>query len=581
MSAQAVETMKRWQTTACDREAATALAAATELPLAACLILLQRGCTDAASVQEWLAPRLSRVSDPFLLPDMERAVQRLSAALEKQEPILVYGDYDVDGITSTALMIRVLTALGGQAVPFLPHRVDDGYGLGVDPVQRCIADCRPGCIVTVDCGTGSVEAVEAARAAGVDVVITDHHEPGERVAAACAVVNPKLGAPHDPLRNLAGVGVAFKLCHALLKRLRTAGYPAVDAVDLRQVLDLVAVGTIADMVPLIDENRVLSRYGLAELNRTTKPGLLALKEVAGIKGPVDAYHIGFLLGPRLNAAGRLGTARSALRLLLTADEDEAGQLAAELDAANRDRQQIEARMVEQAMESIDATYDAATNFGVVAAHRDWHPGVIGIVASRLCARYSRPAIVIAVDEEGIGRGSCRSIGPFHMVEGLTACAEHLTRFGGHAMAAGLQLPEDRIDAFREQFNQAVKARLSSDQLRPEQRVDAWISLREADWPLMECLEQMAPFGQGNTKPVWAVESATLLGAPRVVGQRHLKMTVLQDNQKLDAIAFNMADREVPDGPLDIAFQLSRNSFAGRESIQMNVQDFRPSTVANR
>ncbi len=568
--------LKNWTTVSVDEALVDALAGQTRLPRPACSVLAARGHDTAEAVDAFLNPRLSKLSDPFLLPDMARAVERIEQALANDETILVYGDYDVDGITSTALMVHVLTGLGGKAVPFLPHRVDDGYGLSAEPVERCISEHRPGVILTVDCGTGSVEAVKIARAAGVDVIVTDHHEPGDTVAEACAVVNPKLDGATDPLRYLAGVGVAFKLCHALLKALRDKGCAAAEAIDLRKHSDLVAIGTIADMVPLMEENRVLARYGLLEANRTANGGLRALKEVAGIKTDLDAYHIGFMLGPRLNAAGRLGTALRSLELLLTPDMDQAGIIAAELDAANRERQQVEARMIEEAVAAIDAQYDADRHFGVVAAQRDWHPGVIGIVASRLCARYSRPAIVIAVDEEGVGRGSCRSISAFNIVEGLADCAGLLQRYGGHQMAAGLQVAEKNIEAFRERFNATVQARLTKDDLRPEQRIDAWISLRDADWNLIECLERMAPFGLGNPKPVWAVRDARLLGEPRVVGQNHLKMAVLEGNTKLDAIAFNSADREIPDGPLDIAFQLNRNTWNGRDTIQMNVQDWRPS-----
>ncbi len=568
--------LKTWKTNASDDALVHELVQQTGLPRPACAVLAARAYTTADAVDAFLNPRLSNLPDPFLLPNMALAVARIAKALSNDETILVYGDYDVDGITSTALMVHVLTALGGKAVPFLPHRVDDGYGLGVEPVQRCIADHAPGLILTVDCGTGSVEAVEAARALGVDVVVTDHHEPGAEIASAHAVVNPKLNGADHPLRNLAGVGVAFMVCGAVYRTLREAGAECVATLDLKKHLDLVALGTIADMVPLTAENRILAKYGLLAANRTVHPGLRALKAAAGIKTDLDAYHVGFLLGPRLNAAGRLGTAQRALELLLSDDPDQSGMIAAELDAANRERQQVEVRMVEEAIADIDRWFDVDTHFAVVTAKREWHPGVIGIVASRLCARFSRPSIVIAVDEEGIGRGSCRSVASFNIVEGLSDCADLLQRFGGHQMAAGLQIEEKQIEAFRDRFNGAVQARVSRDDLRPEQRIDAWISLRDADWALIECLERMAPFGLGNPKPVWAVKGARLLGEPRVVGQKHLKMSFLDGNEKLDAIAFNMAEREIPGGPLDVAFQLSRNTWMDRDSIQMSVQDLRAS-----
>lgn len=568
--------VKRWHTATQDEAAAAALAAETGYPLPACAVWVARGFGTPDAVDAYLNPRLSALGDPLALPDMDLAVGRLLRALDLKESILVYGDYDVDGITSTALMVRVLSALGARAIPFLPHRVDDGYGLGVDPVERCIKEHAPSCIITVDCGTQSKEAVAAARALGVDVIVTDHHEPGPEIAPAVAVVNPKR-ASEGASRDLAGVGVAFKLCHALLKRLRDQGHPAA-GLDLRAYLDLVALGTVADMVPLRGENRALARYGLNEMNRTAHVGLAALKEVAGIRDAVSAYHVGFLLGPRLNAAGRLDSASTALELLLTTDSNRAHALAVELDAANRERQQVEARMVEEAMAEIDTWFRPDRHLGIVAARRGWHPGVVGIVASRLCARYQRPSVVVAIDEDGIGRGSCRSIGPFHMVEGLSFCADLLLRYGGHAMAAGLQIDEKKIDTFRERFDAAVGERVTREDLIPEQRVDAWLSLRDANENLMQCLDRMAPFGLGNTQPVWAVRGARLVGAPRIVGEKHWKMTVLEGNARLDAIAFGMANRILPDGPVDFAFQLQRNSFRGRETLQMVVQDFRPADL---
>ena len=569
---------KQWQSPPLDTTAVDQLIAACGLPRPICALLAARGFSAADPLDDWLSPRLSRLSDPLQLPDMPQAVERLACAVRAGETVLVYGDYDVDGITSTALMIRVLRALGVPAIPYLPHRVDDGYGLSLEPVQRCIAEHAPGCIVTVDCGTGSVEAVTYAQAQGVDVIITDHHEPGAAIAPACAVVNPKRLPAESEHRVLAGVGVAFKLCHALLKHLRDEEFEAAARIDLRTHLDLVAVGTIADMVPLTDENRILARYGLVELNRTTKAGFLALREVAKIQGDIETYHVGFLLGPRLNAAGRLGTAQQGLDLLLTEDPDIAAGLAEQLDQANRQRQQVEARIVDEAMALIEADYVAEQHYAVIAAQRDWHPGVIGIVASRLCQKYHRPAIVIAIDETGLGRGSCRSIAPFNIADGLAACTDCLIQHGGHAMAAGLQVQADQIGPFMTRFQAVAREQLTADQLQPVQRIDAWLSLREADWTLIECLERMAPFGLGNPKPVWGIKGGRLFGAPRVVGEKHLKCTVLHDNAKVDAIAFNMADREWPDGPLDFAFQLSRNRWAGRETIQMTIQDIRPSST---
>jgi single-stranded-DNA-specific exonuclease len=573
-----VEQTKQWITGACDETHAPVLSSATGLPLSLCRLLLARGYDSPEAVDAFLNPRLSALSDPYDLPGMGPAVERLARALASGRPIVVFGDYDVDGITSTALMVRVLSALGGKPVPFLPHRVDDGYGLGIEPLMRCLDEHQPDCVITVDCGTSSVEAVEAAQARGVDVIVTDHHEPGSSLAPAYAVVNPKLNAANETHHTLAGVGVAFKVCHALLKYLREQGADPGKQPDLRSFMELVAIGTVADMVPLTGENRALVRHGLNELNRTTTPGLKALMDVAGIKGPVDTYHIGFLLGPRLNAAGRLGTALASLELLLNPDEPRVRVLAEELDTANRERQTLEAEMVEQAFAQIDAWYKPSDHFGLVASSKGWHPGVIGIVASRLCARYRRPVAVIAVDEEGIGKGSCRSIPAFHMVEGLTEAATHLRRFGGHPMAAGLEIHEKHIASFCEAFNEAARNRLRPEDFVPTQQVDAWLSLGDVDDAFMAALDRLGPFGLGNTKPVWAARNVRLLGSPKVVGEKHLKMTFLDGNARLDAIAFGMADREIPAGTMDVAFYLNRNEFRGRVTNQMVVQDIRPPTM---
>lgn len=547
----------------------------TGMPRALCVVLVARGFLDADALDAYLNPRLSRSLDPFLLPQMDRAVDRLIRAIKNDESLVVYGDYDVDGITSTALLVRVLRALGLTVHPFLPSRMDDGYGLGTEPVRRCIEAFHPSCLITVDCGTSSVEAVEAARAAGVEVIVTDHHEPGPHVANAVAVVNPKLGSPDDPARLLAGVGVTFKLCHALLKRMRAEGMDE-RGVDLRHYLDLVALGTVADMVPLEQENRALVRHGLAQINQTRWVGLRALIEVAGVREAVDTYHVGFMLGPRLNAAGRLGTATTALNLLLTDDAEAARGWANELDAANKERQTVEAEIVEQAFQQVDAWFRPDQHFGLVAAQQDWHPGVIGIVASRLCARYHRPIVMIALDEQGVGRGSCRSISSFNIVSALDECASLLRKHGGHPMAAGLEIEASQVEAFKQQFNQVAKARLEGTDLRPVQRVDAWISLAEGDRVLQEHIERMNPFGLGNPKPVWAARGVRLLGPPRVLKEKHLKMTLLDGNIKLEAIAFNLAHKDVPEDRMDMVFQLGLNRYQGRETLQAVVQDFRAS-----
>ena len=430
--------------------------------------------------------------------------------------------------------------------------------------------------MTVDCGTGAAESVKMAERAGVDVIVTDHHESSGVVAPAFAMVNPKLGAD-EASKVLAGVGVAFKLCHALLKRGRQNGQKRAEEIDLRLYLDLVGVGTIADVVPLTDENRILARYGLDQLNKTKSAGLKALSDVAGIQGRIDAYHVGFLIGPRLNAAGRLGDAQAALDLLMTDDPLRARDLAGQLDRSNRERQDVEKRIVDEAVKEIEGSFDPKKHFALVLARKGWHPGVIGIVASRICQAYRRPTVVISLDEGDEGRGSCRSIEEFNMVERLAECSDLLARFGGHAMAAGLDVPVALIDAFREKFNGVAAKALQGVDLRPVQKIDAWIDLRDADARLLDALDRMRPFGLGNPTPVWGVRGARLAGEPRILKDKHLKFLVASGAAQLDAIAFGLARQKVPVGLIDIAFQLDRNSYMGRESLQLKVQDFRPAT----
>lgn len=556
-----------------DETVASGLARELSLPPPIARLLVSRGHTDGHAARNFLTPRLSAIGDPFALPDMDAAVERIWRALDAGERIVVFGDYDVDGISSTALLVQTLRRLNADVHPFLPLRIDEGYGLGLDALERCLAEYNPGLIVTVDCGTGSVDAVLEARQRGVDVIVTDHHQPGEQRAPAVAVVNPKLGAD-ESLHALAGVGVVFKLCHAIIKRGREMGRSAAN-MDLRAYLDLVALGTIADIVPLVGENRILARHGLARIEDSESVGLQALKEVAGIKGQVDAYEVGFQIAPRLNAAGRLGDAQQALALLLSEDAADSMRLAKMLDASNRERRDIEAATLEEALEELEARFDPARDMGLVVGREGWHPGVIGIVASRIVQHFHRPVVVVAVSEEG-GRGSCRSIDGVDVTAVLRSCAGHLAKFGGHTMAAGLELKPGQLDSFSEAFNAAAAEMLNGRDLRPVQRIDAWLDLDDVDDALMSAMERMKPFGLGNVTPVWGARAVRVVGKPRTVGHGHLKLLVAAGNQQFDAMGWGMAGRTVPDGPLDMAFHIRRNVFMGREKLVLNIQDFRAS-----
>jgi len=563
---------KIWRLAAADEQHIAALATALQLPQPVARLLASRGYADPAKAAHFLRARLSDLSDPERLPNIGSAVARLAAALAAHEKIVVFGDYDADGLTSTALLVHVLRALGGSVEAFIPQRLDEGYGLSVPALERCIEQHQPHLIVTVDCGTCATEAVRHAQSAGVAVIVTDHHDAAGEIAPALAVVNPKLGT-ETGLRQLAGVGVAFKLCHALLKQLRRT--PPHPPVDLKQYLDLVAIGTVADVVPLVGENRILVRHGLLRLADTANLGLRALMNVAGLGENPDAWHIGFVLGPRLNAVGRLGKADKVLELLLTADPGRAHDLAEQLNAANLERQTIEKRMVVEALSEIEAFFQPTEHFGLVVANAGWHPGIVGIVAARLVQRYRRPSIVLAQEPDGTCRGSCRSIEEFQLVEHLAQCADLLTRYGGHSLAAGLSLSTVNLAAFKTRFNELARRTLGNLDLRPTLRLDAWLPPRGINDDLHDALEGLRPFGHQHPEPIWAARGMRIVGQPRRMAKETLGLTLAGEGTLLRAIGFGMAQRQIPDGPLDVAFQLRRQTWKGVTALQLQLLDFRP------
>ena len=544
-----------------------------DLPDPIARVLALRGYHAEAEIDAFLKPRLAGLSDPFLLPDMHKAVARIWAAINAHETITVFGDYDVDGVTSAALLTRFLNELDADVKPFIPDRLDEGYGLSHEALERCLDEHQSTLVITVDCGVNSVESVAATQAKGVDVIVTDHHEPEEKTAPALALINPKLGTAPE-LHALSGVGVAFKLAHALLKFGREQKQESALQPDLRNYLDIVALGTVADMVPLTGENRALVRSGLESLNRTQWEGMKALKRVAGIRGRADTYNLGFQLGPRINAAGRIGQPMQALQLLTTNDPNEAREIAELLDQTNQERQGIERQMADQAFAEIDGYFDPARHFGLVVAQEGWHPGVVGIVASRVSRHYNRPAIVMGIDEEGKVRGSCRSIDAFDVLEGLRACDHLLLKYGGHKMAAGVELAVESLDAFKHEFNQAAGAELEQLDLSPVQHIDAAVTATELGWEFFEQLDQLQPFGQDNPEAVWMIAGVRVSGQPRVVGNNHLKLSVISEGQTFDAIAFNYPLDQLPAGKLDLAFALKENNWNGNKSLQLQIKAIR-------
>jgi len=549
------------------------------LPPALAQVLVNRGYRNEAAAQRFLQPQLRQLADPFDLPDMAPAVDRIQAALQQHERIVIYGDYDVDGVTSSALLVNVLRAAGAAAENFLPNRRDEGYGLSAEGVARCCAEFRPQLLIAVDCGTSSPVEIAGLKAQGIDVIVLDHHEPPADLPVCVALVNPKIverasrpfvageinGRDARSTPPFASVGVAFKLAHALLKRDQSLAVK----IDLRDQLDLVALGTIADLVPLTGENRILVKAGLARLSATKKIGLRALMDVAGVTGSVTPAHVGFRLGPRLNAAGRLDDAMAALELLLTDNPGRAAELAELLDRHNAERQRIEERIVAEAVAQAHAQEQAGQSQVLVLANPDWHPGVIGIVASRVVQQFYRPTVVIGAE----GKGSCRSVAGFSIVGALAAAAELLIRYGGHEMAAGLSVLPANIPALRQRLNEGAGLMPG-----PVVRVDAVVQLAELTAAFFTSLEQFEPGGPDNPRPAFAVTGVRLSGAARVVGQKHLKFAVTDGTATAAAIWWGHGDTKLSDGEFDVAFAPELNEYRGTVTVQLSVRDVREKTA---
>lgn len=546
-----------------DPALARELATQLSLPLPLAELLVQRGFAHVDPARRFLRPALDGLSDPYALAGMHAAVDAVVHAIGTRATILVHGDYDVDGQCATALLTRVLRAANARVVPFVPHRMTDGYDFGPAGLRAAI-DAGASLIITCDCGITAVETVRAARNAGLAVIVTDHHIPGPELPDATAVVDPQRPDDTSEARILCGTGVAFKLVQALVPAL---GLPAALPFHF---LDLVALATVADLVPLTGENRVLVRHGLKLLSNSRWPGLHALIRTGGLEGKeIRASHLGYVLGPRLNAVGRLGAAADGVRLLLSDDGHEAATLAQELERINVQRQALDQRILDQAIAQVERDADPERDAAFVLAAEDWHPGVVGIVASRVVERYGRPTFLVAL-EGGTGRGSGRSISRFDLHAALTACGDLLERYGGHRMAAGLTIRRDQVGAFRERFNALAREQLVPADLGPEQRVDLILDLSDATADLERTIRHLEPCGLGNAGPVFGVRGVRAVDA-RKVGGNHVKLLLTQGEARLEAIGFGWADRAPRlDAPLDVAFRLEENVFQGRTALQARV-----------
>jgi single-stranded-DNA-specific exonuclease len=563
-----------WQPLDCDDARAQALVQELGIAPVTARLLCIRGISDLDTARRFLSPSLDDLLDPFALADMPVAVDRILRAIASGERIAIHGDYDVDGITSTVILRRALELLGADVIHFIPERLRDGYGLQPASLDRLAAE-RVRVVISVDCGIRGVEAAVHAKELGLDLIITDHHEPDRELPAALAVINPKRHDCSYPEKNLAGVGVALKLVQALCARsARSHWVPA--------FVKVAAIGTLADVVPLTGENRVIAKLGLGMLSRGPhKIGLRALLEVCGLTGKeIDSYHIGFVLAPRVNAAGRMSTPDIAARLLLASNDamaDEARQLAEQLNAENLKRQQEEADIVAQARRIVETDLDVGSRAVIVVGGEGWHRGVIGIVASKLVDAFHRPAIVISMDGD-VAHGSCRSIPSFDMLSALESCGSTMIKFGGHKQAAGLTIESSRIRELRARVNDYADERLHPDDLRPRIWIDGALTFRSISDQVAAEMTTLAPFGAGNPRPVFRASRVEIVDGPRRINDRHLKMAFKQDGRILRGVAWRAIEREAfvteHRSSIDLAFSLEQDTWNGERYLQLSIADFK-------
>jgi single-stranded-DNA-specific exonuclease len=558
------------------QEQAAALAAELGLHPLSARVLVHRGLRTPEAASAFLSDKLADLPDPFRMKGMVAAVDRLFRAIREKEHITLYGDYDVDGVCSTSLMNLFLRELGARPATYIPHRMDEGYGLNLQAVEKIAADGTR-VLVTLDCGVTSVAEISRARDLGLDVVVVDHHTVPPTLPPAVAVLNPHQPGCEYPTKHLCAAGVAFNLCMGLRKKLREDGWFATrKEPNLKALMDLVAMATVADVVPLTGANRILVHHGLQELSAGRRYGVRALKEVAGLEAdsPVTAGQVGYRLGPRINAAGRLHDASLGLQLLCSETLEAARSLAQVLDRANAERQGIESSILTEALAQAEELAEHARGF--VLYSEGWHPGVIGIVASRVVERFHRPTVIVGV-KDGVGKGSARSIEGFHLYDALSGCADLLARFGGHKHAAGLTIEAKHLPALRESFERIARQRLTPEDLIARCKVDAVVGVKELDERAVEALQKLGPFGQGNPEPVLVLRHQ--VARPRVLphksgGAGHLKLALV-DAPSVDAIGFGMADRlALTEGPVDLAFQASFDTFRGQRRLSLKLKDLR-------
>ena len=572
----------RWTHTPPPAEEVEALSQGAGVSRVLAELLHRAGQRDAGAAAAFLQPALASINDPFLLRNLQAGATRLRVAIANREEVVVLGDYDVDGVSSTALLVMILRRFGLSPRFVVPRRSADGYGLSRSAIDRALEAGKPHLFIALDCGTNSHEEAAYLRAQGIDVMVIDHHRSRERVLSDGILINPHVEADETngdaAWRHLCTVGLVFKLCHGLLKQLRSENNPIAFQIKLRDHLDLVALGTVADLVPLLGENRILARHGLRILQDTHRPGLRALMDVAGVRPSqgLTPTDISFRLGPRINASGRLADAALSVELLISDDKQFCTDTAEQLDTFNRERQDIERGITEEAERLIETEF--STLPGIVLFHEDWHPGVVGIVAGRVTRKYNRPCIVLG-NEGDMAKGSGRSVDGVNLVEVLGTCCENLTSWGGHPMAVGISLPKVHLETFRARFAGAVRAHAGGDITEARLDLAAWLMPEQINERLMEELDSLHPFGQGNPEPVFGVRGVVLRAPVEIFKEHHFRFH-FEDGRgrRMHGVAWKMAVRQPPLGvPLDFAVELKWNHFNNRKLLQLGLIDWRPSS----
>ena len=543
----------------------------SRIPYTIARILINRGIETPEQVERFFNPSNTHLHDPFLMRDMEPAVERIVKALGRRERIAIYGDYDVDGITAASMLYLFLKDLGGDVVPYIPNRQNEGYGISETGILE-LGKGGAGLIVSVDCGITSIAEARIARAHGIDLIISDHHEPGDFLPEALALCDPKREGCEYPFKELSGVGVAYKIAQGIAQRLN------LEAEYTEKYMDLVALGSAADIVPLVDENRVFVKLGLEKINNQPEVGLASLIETAGIKaGKIEVGDIVFGIAPRINAVGRLGSALRAVKLLTTRDRSFSREVAGVLEEENRRRKDIDNTTLEEAVAEIQRTMDPFDARSIVLSREGWHPGVIGIVASRLIERYYRPTVMITI-ENGQGKGSARAIAKFDIYQALKACSDLLLQFGGHKYAAGLTIAAENIPAFKARFEQVCREIIPEEDLVPKIKIESEISLDEITGEVVGSLKRFAPFGPKNNRPNFFSRGLEVLDVPRIVGSNHLKFRAGQGGVSFDAIGFNLGQYlgRVNNGSrtIEMVYAVEENEYNGRKSVQLRIKDLR-------